>query len=218
MIYNNVLEKYSFVPQNAVEYGFQLDGDKYIVSKPLTKKGFYATFCITEKSVEANVYEEPDGELFLPFNTNTDGSFVSTIRAYVDDILNDILNKCFILVDVKEILLDYVKQKYGTIPESPWGNLKEYNTLNTAKKHKWYGLFMLIPYKYLDIEKEGKIHVLNLKVNPETISTLIDNIHYFKAYHMNKKYWISILLDRDSNVEQIKKLLDNSYAIVDGKS
>ena len=34
---------------------------------------------------------------------------------------------------------------------------------------------------------------------------------------MNKKYWISILLDRDADTEHIKKLLDDSYAIVDGK-
>ena len=35
---------------------------------------------------------------------------------------------------------------------------------------------------------------------------------------MNKKYWISILLDREADVEQIKKLLDDSYEIVEKKS
>ncbi len=33
---------------------------------------------------------------------------------------------------------------------------------------------------------------------------------------MNKKYWISILLDREADIPHIEKLLDDSYAIVEG--
>ncbi|WP_435056293.1 MmcQ/YjbR family DNA-binding protein, partial [Thomasclavelia cocleata] len=68
-------------------------------------------------------------------------------------------------------------------------------TLKTNETNKWYGLIMNIPYKSLKIEKEGKIDVLNVKNKPSKIEHLIDFKHYFPAYHMNKKYWISILLD-----------------------
>ena len=218
MNYNHVFSQYVFVPDKAAAYGFAYDEGSYTIKKSLPESGFYAVFCIAEDSFEAKVYEEPDGEEYLPFEVSVNnGGFVSTIRNYVDDAVDDVVKNCFVLADVKAILLDYVREKYGTIPEAPWGYLEEYHTLNTTKRHKWYGLFMLIPYKYLGIEKEGKTNVLNLKVKPEEISTLIDNVHYFPSYHMNKKYWISILLDRDADVEQIKTLLDDSYTIVEGK-
>lgn len=216
MKYNKIFDKYIFVPEKASACGFELIDGLYSVKKPLKTNGFYAIFRITESSLEVDVYEEPDGDLFLPFNTRADGGFVGVIRAEVDEALDSIINDCFELADVKAILLNYVREKYGTEPEAPWDYLKEYHTLNTAKRRKWYGLFMLIPYKYLGIEREGKIHVLNIKVKPADIPLLIDHIHYFPSYHMNKKYWVSILLDRSADLEQIKKLLDNSCALVEG--
>lgn len=213
----DIFDKYTFIPEKAASYGFNFSDDKYIIRKPLRQDGFYAVFSVNEKSVDVDVYEEP-GELYLPFHATADtGGFVSTIRSEVDEIMDDILKNCFELADVKAILLDYVGKKYGTIPEAPWGYLKEYHTLNTEKRHKWYGLFMLIPYKYLGIEKEGKINVLNLKADPEKISSLVDNVRYYPAYHMNKKYWISIPLDKSADIERIKSLLDESYKIVEGK-
>ena len=217
MNYNHIFDKYSFIPDKAAACGFKPIDGAYTAKRALAESGFYAVIQITQNSIDINVYEEPDDELFLPFNSNADGGFVGKIRADVDDVLKDILKNCFELADVKAILLDYVREKYGTVPEAPWDYLKEYHTLNTAKRHKWYGIFMLIPYKYLGVEKEGKIDVLNLKVMPENIPPLIDHIHYFPSYHMNKRYWISILLDREADVGHIKKLLDDSYAIVEEK-
>ena len=215
MNYQHIFDKYTFNPQKALAYGFRADNGIYGIRKPLDQDGFYAVFHISENSIEVNVYEEPDGELYLPFHTNADGSFVGTIRAQVDEALDEILRSCFDTADVKALLLEYVKEKYGTIPEAPWGYLNEYHTLNTSRRHKWYGLFMLIPYRYLGVEKEGKIHVLNVKIRTEDIPSIVDHVHYFPSYHMNKKYWISILLDRTADTEQIKKLLDDSYAIVE---
>ncbi|MBQ3416703.1 MAG: MmcQ/YjbR family DNA-binding protein [Ruminococcus sp.] len=218
MKYDHIFSQYVFVPDKATDYGFAFDKGSYSIRKPLPESGFYAVFRIRGDSFEAKVYEEPDGDEYLPFEVSVlSGGFASTIRSYVDNVVDDVVKNCFALADVKAILLAYVKEKYGTIPEAPWGYLEEYHTLNTAKRHKWYGLFMLIPYQYLGIEKEGKINVLNLKVPPENIPDIIDYIHYFPSYHMNKKYWISILLDRNADIEQIKKLLDESYAIVEGK-
>ena len=152
----------------------------------------------------------------MPFNATADnGGFVSTIRAYAQELADEVVQNCFAVSDVKTLLLDYVKEAYGTEPEAPWGYLKEYHTLNTARRHKWYGLFMLIPYRYLGVDLDGKVHVLNVKAKPDDIPQIIDHVHYFPSYHMNKKYWISILLDSTADVEEIKSLLDKSYAIVE---
>ncbi len=217
MFYDTIFDKYDFVPSKAVGYGFEKSGDSYILRKTLSNEDFYVVLRVSENELCADVFEEPDGEEYLPFNIRgSEGGFVGAIRASVESIVDEVVRECFRISDVKALLIDYVRAKYGTEPAAPWGYLKEYHTLNTAVKKKWYGLFMLIPYRYLGVEKEGKINVLNLKVKPEDIPGIIDNVHYFPSYHMNKKYWISILLDKTADVEFIKKLLDDSYSIVEG--
>ena len=74
---------------------------------------------------------------------------------------------------------------------------------------------MSIPYKTLGLDKSGKIDVLNVKLNPELIQSLIDKKHFFPAYHMNKKYWITILLDSDTDVNLVKSLIDESFKLVE---
>ena len=74
---------------------------------------------------------------------------------------------------------------------------------------------MSIPYKTLGLEKIGKIDVLNVKLNPDLIESLIDKKHFFPAYHMNKKYWITILLDSDMDMDLVKSLIDESFKLVE---
>ncbi|KXA14265.1 MULTISPECIES: MmcQ/YjbR family DNA-binding protein [Fusobacterium] len=38
---------------------------------------------------------------------------------------------------------------------------------------------------------------MNVKHSSEKIKTIIDNVHIFPAYHMNKKHWITISLNSD---------------------
>lgn len=216
MVIGNVFDRYTFDDSRAQAYGFVLNDGVYTLRKPLSEEGFYAVYSAAEDRFEVNVFEEPDGEPFLPFNVkDVEGGFVGAVRQETEQLTQEILENCFTLTDVKALLIDHVRRKYGTIPEAPWGALEQYHTLNTAKRHKWYGLFMLIPYKYLGVEKEGRIHVLNLKIRTEDIPAVVDHVHFFPAYHMNKKYWISVLLDRDVNIERVKHLLDESYALVE---
>ena len=76
---------------------------------------------------------------------------------------------------------------------------------------------MEVPYKSLKINKEGKVTILNLKNTEEKVKSLIDNKYILKAYHMNKKYWITILLVKGINLDKVKKLIDESYNLVKNK-
>lgn len=68
-------------------------------------------------------------------------------------------------------------------------------------------------FEHINIEKEdGKI--MNIKIDTNLISSIIDNKNIFPAYHMSKKHWISIYLDKHINIDKIKALLDLSYSLV----
>ena len=53
--------------------------------------------------------------------------------------------------------------------------------------------------------------LINLKCDPLLIGSLIKEKGIFRAYHMNKSYWISVLLDGSTDDETIKWLLNLSY-------
>ena len=59
-----------------------------------------------------------------------------------------------------------------------------------------------------------KVKILNVKYPMDNILDIIDNQNIFPAYHMNKKHWISIVLDKNIKLETIKELIDISYSLV----
>ena len=59
--------------------------------------------------------------------------------------------------------------------------------------------------------KSGEVEVLNIKLDKLKIQDLLNKKGYYPAYHMNKKSWISIILDYTVDNEIIYSLIDQSY-------
>lgn len=215
MFYNEIFDKNIFNSKLAIAYGFSKVGDYYILQSGIDVENFNAIVKIGKYSFEVNVIELPFNEEYILFNVlDSKGKFVSKIRKNVNELIEDIVKSCFKSLDYRKLLLEYVKEKYGTTPEEPWED-NNHATIKTSNSKKWYGIFMSIPYKTLGLDKSGKIDVLNVKLNPELIESLIDKKHFFPAYHMNKKYWITILLDSDMDMDLIKSLIDESFKLVE---
>lgn len=210
-----VFDNYYLKEENLVGYGFIREGNYYKLKKSLDDKDFYCVFVITNKIFDVRVFES-DGEEYLPFYIKkNNGSYSAKIKEKVELLIADILFNCFQRTNIKEQLIEYVKDKFQTIPEYPWKKDPTSATLKTANSNKWYGLIMNIPFQALKINKSGNIDVLNVKVDPDKINSLIDRIHYFPAYHMNKKHWLSIILDGDVDLDVVKELLTKSYKLVE---
>lgn len=215
MFYNEIFDKNIFNSKLAIAYGFSKVGDYYILQSDIDMENFNVIVKIGKDSFEVNVIELPFNEEYILFNvSDSKGKFVSKIRRNVNELIEDIVKNCFTSLDYRKILLDYVKETYGTIPEEPWED-NNHATIKTSNSKKWYGIFMYLPYKTLGLDKSGKIDVLNVKLNPELIQSLIDKKHFFPAYHMNKKYWITILLDSDMDMDLVKSLIDESFKLVE---
>lgn len=215
MFYNEIFDKNIFNSKLAIAYGFSKVGNYYILQSDIDVENFNVIVKIGKDSFEVNVIELPFNEEYILFNVlDSKGKFVSKIRKKVNELIEDIVKSCFTSLDYRKILLDYVKEKYGTIPEEPWKD-NNHATIKTTNSKKWYGIFMSVSYKTLGLDKSGKIDILNVKLNPELIESLIDKKHFFPAYHMNKKYWITILLDSDMDLNLVKSLIDESFNLVE---
>ena len=215
MFYNEIFDKNIFNSKLAIAYGFSKVGDYYILQSDIDMENFNVIVKIGKDSFEANVIELPFNEEYILFNvSDSKGKFVSKIRKNVNELIDDIVKNCFKSLDYRKLLLEYVREKYGTIPEEPWED-NNHATIKTPNSKKWYGIFISIPYKTLGLERNGKIDILNVKLNPELIESLIDKKHFFPAYHMNKKYWISMVLDSDMDMDLVKSLIDESFKLVE---
>ncbi|MDY6029962.1 MAG: MmcQ/YjbR family DNA-binding protein [Acidaminococcaceae bacterium] len=66
-------------------------------------------------------------------------------------------------------------------------------------------------------EREGRVWV-NVKSDPEEKYYWLEHFASVQpAYHMNKKYWLSVILDGTLSDSELKSLLDASYALTKKK-
>ena len=215
MLYH-LLEQYDIDCKRAIAYGFSRTEAGLELKKELPGVGLYAVFVIAGKSFEVNVFDADTDEEYLPFNVldNITG-FVTGIREQVEDLVQEIKEKCLLNSNMKLRLMEYCERKFGTEPEAPWEDSPDAYTFKTAKRNKWYALFMTIPYKSLGLVAKGALDVVNIKLPPEKILDLIDRVHFYPAYHMNKKHWITIVLDKEVDEPLVQQLLEESYGLVE---
>ena len=116
-------------------------------------------------------------------------------------------------------LLTHVLKKYGTGPDYLWPRQPCYAVLRHGHTQKWYGIIMDVAPRVLGLDsltgqnERGEVDILNLKSAPVTVSALLEKPGFLPAYHMNKKHWVSILLDGSVPLKEIHTLLDQSYEL-----
>ena len=69
----------------------------------------------------------------------------------------------------------------------------------------------------LGLKEEGTVDIINVKCEPDMVGLLTQTYGFLPGYHMNKKYWITMLLDGSVSEAKILDFLDMSYDLIDGK-
>ena len=111
----------------------------------------------------------------------------------------------------KEDILYYVKNKYDTNPEYIFEKFPNYCVLRHHDTNKWYGLIMTVNKTKLGLAESSETIIIDVKVEPELIGSLIQKEGFYKAYHMNKEHWISIDLSSLHDTTELFSLIDTSY-------
>lgn len=117
---------------------------------------------------------------------------------------------------IRNDILTYVEEHFGTKPEYLWISTPNAAVLRHTDNAKWYGLIMDIPYSRLGVSNDAIVDVLNVKCDPLMVGALLMNDGYYPAYHMNKEHWISILLDGSVSIDDIYRLINESFELTIG--
>lgn len=204
------------VPQKEklLEYGFIQESQRFALKKKIADGEFYVLIYLTNESLYAEVYEILTDERYALFDVlNANGSFVNRIRADVYLIINEVKDRCFFTLDLKQKYEDFLQNFFSSKPDFPWEDSPTY-AVYRCQNNKWFALIMKIKFLSLGIKSEEEVWAVNIKAEPDKIASLIDNKSIFPAYHMNKKHWITVLLTAVTDFEKLAELTKTSYSLV----
>ncbi len=115
-------------------------------------------------------------------------------------------------------LLSYVAKKYGRDMEYLWARMPDDGIWRRVDNDKWFGgMFHVRKDKIIAGPSADIIEILDIRCAPDVIDFIVDKKLVFPGWHMNKRHWITIVLDGRMELGQIKNLLDNSFELAGGK-
>ena len=116
----------------------------------------------------------------------------------------------------REAIFEYVHNQYESIPEYLWRSSPE-SAILRHKNGKWYAVLMQVEKSKLGLKEDGTVEIINVKCEPDMVGFLTQTYGFLPGYHMNKKYWITMLLDGSVSEAKILDFLDMSYDLIDRK-
>lgn len=201
-----------------LEYGFVKEDNIYLYRKMLDDDHFEMKVMIENNKMSSWLFDLiSKDEYILVDIKDSMGEFVGRVRKVYEEELQNIIEKCtslniFKSKQAKEVIL-YVKEKYNDDLEYLWEKFPENAIWRNKTNNKWYGAVLVISERKLEIPSDKMVEIIDLRYQKDKIEELIDYNKIFPGYYMNKKSWITIKLDGSLELEEIFKLIDNSYNI-----
>ena len=210
------VEEYNFKKEKLLQYGFKEEAEKLIYRKEILDSSFFIEIVFVNSQLLIEVYDIEFDEIYSLFSVDSAvGETVQNIREHVEKLLSSILGLAEESGKISSEIIDYCNNKYGGNHVNPFKKHPDILAF-VNEKNKWYALMSNVEYNKLNKTSNiiTKVKILNVKYPTDNISDIIDNQNIFPAYHMNKKHWISIVLDKNIKLETIKELIDISYSLV----
>ncbi|MBQ9746585.1 MAG: MmcQ/YjbR family DNA-binding protein [Clostridia bacterium] len=118
----------------------------------------------------------------------------------------------------REKIADFALTLPGAVLDMPFEDDFETTVFRHGEGGKWFGLLMRVEKSRVGLAGEGKADVLNLKCDPDEafiVRELYEGI--IPAYHMNKRHWISVILEGGVPLDFTERLIEKSYALTEKK-
>ncbi|WP_099974008.1 MmcQ/YjbR family DNA-binding protein [Lactobacillus terrae] len=114
---------------------------------------------------------------------------------------------------IKDQVLEYIKTEYGEEITFPFKKFPEDGVFRHSDHGKWFALIMTISADKIGLDSNEKLDILDVKVDPEILGSLRKDEGFYPGYHMNKDYWITIVLDSTVSLDKITPLIDMSFEL-----
>ena len=211
-----IFNSYQFNKEKARDYGFVEDEQVWTYSCQILQGDFFMTVSITPDNVSFQIFDQETGDLYPQVHMESmRGSFVGSVREACLEILYQIRKACFDVQDficpqTKRIMAQ-VQKKYGNQLEYLWEKSPDTAVLRHEGNQKWYAVVMRIPWDKLEKGREGLVEAVNIK--HDQVADLLSKKGIYPAFHMNKRYWLSLALDDSLQDEEVIELIERSWEL-----
>lgn len=213
------LKNRKIIINNLIPHGFIQKENNYIYEKEILANEFKVQITISNNlEITSRVIENSlNDEYLLVDVSSATGEFVGNIKKEYDKVIEEFILTCTTL-DVfknnytKEVI-KYVKEKYNDDLEFLWEKYDNNAIVRNKKNNKWYAAILTIKENKLGLFGNNDIEIIDLMYQKDQIERIIDYKKIFPGYHMNKKSWITIKLGGSFPLQELYKLIDNSYNI-----
>ena len=215
-----IFKAYQFNSKKGKEYGFVENQGVWTYNSTILQGDFLMMFTVKDGDLNFQVYDQETGDLYPQVHMeNMRGRFVGNVREACLEVLYDIRKACF---EVQEFLcpqtkriMTHVQENYEDQLEYLWERSPDTAVLRHEDNQKWYAVLMKISWEKLDKSREGQVEVVNLK--HDQVADLLVEKGTYPAFHMNKRYWISLPLDDTLSDEQVLELFERSWFLTSKK-
>ena len=216
MIEEKVFKNYIIDKNKLISYGFKSKYGKLFFFFFFSKEGFKIVVKF-DKQIIGKVFDLSINDEYTNFRIENSNGFSSEIREEFINVLTDIRDKCaqrqLFQTNQAIYISKYIREKYNDEPEFLWENLPTYGVFRNKKNNKWYALIGSVALNKVDKNSKltNTVEVMNLKADKNEIEKLLSKNGIYAAYHMNKKNWISVILDGTLHNSELETLVDESY-------
>lgn len=217
---NEVFNRYKVKEDKLLTYGFSFIDDEYLYKKRMKNNDFELIVEIKNKKINSKLIDVNFNDEFKQIDMEVTGNFIGELKEECRNLLIDIRDKCFekvmFIFPQSNRISNLVKEKYDIDPEFLFDSSPGFGVFRNKTNKKWFGMIMNLPKNKIIGDSKEEIEAINLKLANDNNEYELEEGTY-PAYHMNKKYWASIILDDTLSDEKVMKLIDISYNLVNLK-
>lgn len=205
--------------QKLKQYGFKKKGDKYSYSVDIMNGDFTLNIDIlNENEIKTELIEKAFNEPYtLHLVEDAQGTFVGQVREEYEKIIDKIKEKCFekraFEWEYSYKILDYAQKKYNSPAEYLWEKFPRNAVCRRQDNEKWYLALLSVQGAKIGLKTDEIVELVDLRAPFDDVPKLLKQPNIYPAYHMNKKHWITIILDGSMPLDEIYKFIDRSYEL-----
>ena len=209
---NEMFRRLRARPETFAAFGFTKHNGGWRYVAPVVDGMFSCVITINNAGeISERVVDCATGDEYVQHHVSSAvGAFVGRVRQEVDAILGRIAAVCFerdvFKSDLARRIVDFARKNWGDELEFLWKQFPDYAVLRRTDTQKWYAILMRLPRRKLGFDSDEAVEIIDLRRTGDT-----DDPRYLPGYHMNKKTWMTIVLDCTVSFDEITGILAASY-------
>lgn len=213
---DELFKRYKVKEELLPAFGFAVNDGAFRFTKTISNGAFNLIITVKDKKISGELIDTDFGDRYNQIDNDVSGSFIAELKRECSELLLSLREKCFykenFIFSQSNRITARIKEKYGTGPEFLWDKFPAFGVFRNKINDKWFGIIMNIDKSKIVPTEKGEIEIINVKSEdvPETLKTK----GIYPAYHMNKKSWVSVVLDDTLSDEQVFSLIEKSFEII----